>query len=173
MAGKPVVRLFLVLASFWSASHGFEPTDNLERGFNFDVPGPIGDFDEEFTLACQLPEGKTITEVCRLNGPHQGWLTVNVQDGSVFKGNDTNGEALDTMTGITGDPRTCGIMVKKSVLTKDDLGQWFCHVKEDENPFYQGTFNLIPLDQGWFKDIRLPRHMTVINYLIMLNDIKY
>ncbi len=132
------------------------PLDYLENGFIITKPSPISNFDQTFELSCRIPKGKSVKN-CMFYGPSKS-LTVDLATGDVYTGNTTEGNPIDGITGILGDPRMCGI--QHSVLTKEDLGEWNC-VMADEGLFRQGTFQLLTLEAGWAKDIRLPEHIEV------------
>ncbi len=150
--------LLAILATAFADSEN--PLDALKNGFVINKPSPISesDYDKPFTLECQVPEGKTV-DACQYFGPNDQFLTVEGEN--VFEGNDTSGDPLEGVTGITGNPRSCGLQYDK--LTEDHLGEWNCYMDStvQDDMFRMGTFQLLTVEQGWAHDIRLPRHLEV------------
>ncbi len=154
MAKIPTLA-FVILVAFTSSGSGFveNPLDYLKKGFVITKPRPIADFDQTFEISCQLPEGQVVKK-CIINGAHTS-LKVNLENGTVT---DMDGTVVSGITGITGNPRMCGIM--DSALNDEKLGDWSCEM-EDEGILHKGSFQLLSVQQGWAKDIRLPRHIEV------------
>ena len=48
------------------------------------------------------------------------------------------------------------------------LGQWVCEIKNPDSHFHRGFVNLLTVEQGFVKDVRLPRHIIPETYDLQL-----
>ncbi len=72
-------------------------------------------------------------------------------------------------TAYTDDSgRVCGLTIQ--TLTADDLGEWQCKIQppDGQQHFQLGVVSLLTSEEGFVRDMRLPRHVIPSAYDVTL-----